>query len=126
MDYIITILNYVPEIVIGGVIIMSVKFLSPILLLRAKRNVTKQQQFNKPKSLMDSAEAFFGNAPQLYMAIENQVQELRAKGATEEQLKGLLEKQKWLGRFADPMYGQVLQTVVLGGIRYVKKLGISI
>lgn len=119
-------IQYIPlfAVIIG--LVFAVKFISPILLLRVKRNTKQTNTSYKPKTLIESAEDFFGNAPQIYMQLENMVSEMRAKGATEEQLKPLLEKQKWVGRIADPMYGNVIQSIALGGIKYVKKMGLNI
>ena len=115
-------------IILGAIvscITLSVKFISPILILKQKAK-TKQNDPPKRKTLMQSAEDFFNNAPQLYMQMQAMIDEQRAKGATEEVLKPLLEKQKWVGRVADPRYGGVIQSLALGGIGYINKLGLKI
>lgn len=115
-------------LILGSVVTcvtLSVKFISPVLVLRQKAK-TKETQPQKRKTLMQSAEDFFNNAPQLYMQMQSMIDEQRAKGATEEVLKPLLEKQKWVGRVADPRYGGVIQSLALGGIGYINKLGLKI
>lgn len=115
----------IPLFAILVTIALAVKFITPVLLLKQKQK-GKIEEPKKRKTLLESAEDFFDNAPQMYLQMQNLIDEQRKEGATEAMLKPLIEKQKWIGRIADPRYGGMIQSVAIGGIKYVKKLGLNI
>jgi hypothetical protein len=89
----------IPLIWFSGIAITGYVFFhkfSDVIKEKIKRNVSLKKKTETNNEMDDQLDSLISNAPKILMEIDQQINEQRAKGVTEDQLSGLVKKRQMI------------------------------